>query len=75
MNAETTASEALPIPPPEMRQVLPPRIRHFQWTVVAAPSGPDVDEVEFPADEAPEGAAPAPHLPVDANLIGLDDER
>ena len=54
-------------------QVLPPRIRKFQWAVVMAPSGAQVAEVEFPPDDAPEGAAPAPHLPVDANLIGLDE--
>lgn len=40
-------------------QVFPSKIRNFQWTVVMAPSGDDVDEVGFPPDEAPEGAAPA----------------
>jgi SAM-dependent methyltransferase len=54
-------------------QVLPPRIRNFQWTVLMAPSGARADEVGFPPDEAPQGAVPASNLPVDANLIGLDE--
>jgi hypothetical protein len=54
--------------------VLPPQIRNFHWSVVMSPSGPGVDEVDFPPDEAPVGAAPPPQMPARASHIGLDDQ-
>ncbi|MFN7941424.1 MAG: class I SAM-dependent methyltransferase [Thermoanaerobaculia bacterium] len=54
-------------------EVRSPEIRGYQWQILLRPSGPGVEEAQFPVDSAPTRSLPPPELPPNADRLGLED--
>ncbi len=53
-----------------LSEIRPPTVHGFQWELRFTPTGSDVPEAEWPADEAPEGHQAPPLMPLQAHRIG-----